>query len=842
MGNDALTRDLAVIGGTGFLGRHFVAAARRLGRRVRMLVRETAAARGGAINGAINGVADRRRGRRRDRRRRDRICPGRSRDAAALTRLITPGATVVNFAWSGTTAPADAVRQARQLAAACREARAHALLHCSTAAVFGACGGASVITDETAPRPADSYGRVKLAVDDMLRQELEGRVPLALLRPASVFGAGGEGLVKLIAEIASGGGLASYLRSCLFDRRLLHLVPVETVVEAFLFVEARVGSSGSRHLITHLITADDEPLNQYRAMERRLMQLFDVPDHRWPRVPMPPAALRVALRAGQRVASLPFTPFDDGGLRALGFRPPVAFDAAVESFAAWYRARAGVAPHRRATGAGVVTTPHASLEGRPLVSIVIPTYNRAAYLGEAIESVLAQDYAPIELIVIDDGSTDDTQAVLKRYAGRCLCEVQENQGQSRTLNRGWQLARGEIVGYLGDDDCLRPGAVAALVRALMADRDAVMAYGDYSLIDSASRVIRQIVFRPRPYVEMVRDLRVMPGPGALHRRAALMAAGPWDPEFRLTPDLDFYLRLGLLGRFVHVPGELAAFRVHESSATFRPADPQVVEEPLRVARRFFARGDLPPEIRAAERSASAYAALMLARGHMRAHRFGAAARSLRLALQLRVARAVPVVWLPPDVQRRRQSSLLPDAVAPALVEGVAMKVLIVSHLLAREIGGGVMMRSIAVARALVREGLDVHLLGTDTGMTPADVRPSRGPAGHAGAQRTATVRRAASRRGTGVAARARCGRGAAVQSLDAAERIGVSGRTQARRAACHLPIRRADLGHAIAPDQTRLPGHRRRASHPRGRALRRDDRAGADGRRGVRRAGQIGWT
>jgi glycosyltransferase involved in cell wall biosynthesis len=280
-----------------------------------------------------------------------------------------------------------------------------------------------------------------------------------------------------------------------------------------------------------------------------------------------------------------------------------------------------------------MTMPHAFLEDGPLVSIVIPTYNRAAYLGEAIESVLAQDYAPIELIVIDDGSTDDTQAVLERYAGRCRCEVQENQGQSRTLNRGWQLARGEILGYLGDDDCLRPGAVAALVRALMADRDAVMAYGDYSLIDSASRIIRQIVFRPRPYVEMVRDLRVMPGPGALHRRAALMAAGPWDPEFRLTPDLDFYLRLGLLGRFVHIPGELAAFRIHERSATFRPADPQVVEEPWRVARRFFARGDLPPEIRAAERSASAYAALMLARGHMRAHRFGAAARSLRLAVR-----------------------------------------------------------------------------------------------------------------------------------------------------------------------------------------------------------------
>jgi glycosyltransferase involved in cell wall biosynthesis len=275
-----------------------------------------------------------------------------------------------------------------------------------------------------------------------------------------------------------------------------------------------------------------------------------------------------------------------------------------------------------------VITPHE----RPLVSIVIPTYNRAAYLGEAIDSVLAQDYTPIELIVIDDGSTDDTPAVLSRYAGRCRSEAQQNQGQSRTLNRGWQLARGEILGFLGDDDCLRPGAVTALVHALIADRGAVMAYGDYSLIDSTSRVARQIVLQPRPYVEMVRDLRVMPGPGALQWRAAVMAAGPWDPEFRVAPDLDFYLRLGLLGRFVHVPRELAAFRVHESSATFRSADPHAVKEPLRVVRRFFARDDLPPEIRAAEPSACAYAALMLARGHLREHRFGAAAHSLRLAV------------------------------------------------------------------------------------------------------------------------------------------------------------------------------------------------------------------
>lgn len=331
-GCHASTRDLAVLGGTGFLGRHFVAAARRLGRRVRMLVRDPAAMTDPAMTGAVMSGGP------------SVYVRGDLDDAASLARLITPGVTVVNFAWSQGTAPADAVRQARQLAAVCREAPAHALLHCSTAGVFGGCDRVPVVADETTPRPADSYGRAKLAVDDTLWHELHGRVPLALLRPTAVFGAGGDNLVDLIAAILSGNGLASYLRSCLFDRRFLHLVPVETVVEAFLFVEARVGPSGSRHLIT----ADHEPLNRYRAMERHLMELFGVRDHRWPRVPMPPAALRLALRARGRVAALPFTRFDDDGLRALGFRPPVPFETAVASFAAWYSACAGATGRRRA--------------------------------------------------------------------------------------------------------------------------------------------------------------------------------------------------------------------------------------------------------------------------------------------------------------------------------------------------------------------------------------------------------------------------------------------------------------------------------------------------------------
>src|SRR5690349_6912099 len=96
---------------------------------------------------------------------------------------------------------------------------------------------------------------------------------------------------------------------------------------------------------------------------------------------------------------------------------------------------------------------------QPLVSIVIPSYNHARYLAAAIESVLAQDHPRVELIVIDDGSTDGSAAVLEKYRGRFHWEVQRNQGQAATMNRGWRLSRGEILAYLSADDVLLPQAV-----------------------------------------------------------------------------------------------------------------------------------------------------------------------------------------------------------------------------------------------------------------------------------------------------------------------------------------------------------------------------------------------
>src|SRR6185503_111739 len=96
----------------------------------------------------------------------------------------------------------------------------------------------------------------------------------------------------------------------------------------------------------------------------------------------------------------------------------------------------------------------------PLVSIVIPAYNLGHYVGATIDSVLAQDYPRVELIVIDDGSKDDTREVLARYTGRMRWESQPNAGQVAAMNRGWGMASGEILSWIGADDLLLPDAVS----------------------------------------------------------------------------------------------------------------------------------------------------------------------------------------------------------------------------------------------------------------------------------------------------------------------------------------------------------------------------------------------
>lgn len=253
----------------------------------------------------------------------------------------------------------------------------------------------------------------------------------------------------------------------------------------------------------------------------------------------------------------------------------------------------------------------------PVVSVVIPSYNHARFLEQAIESVLAQDYPHLELIVIDDGSTDGSVEVLRKYTGRFHWERQENQGQAAAVNRGWRMARGELLGYLSADDFLLPHAVRASADRLARNLETVVCYCDFNLVDPEGRHIRRVQAPDFDYRRMVTQGVCPPGPGAFFRRAAFEKAGPWDGAFRQYGDYDFWLRLGLLGRFERIPEVLASYRVHEGSQSFSQAAGRPTDEAVRIVEKLFADPRVPPALRAARSQALSSAYLQAARLEVR---------------------------------------------------------------------------------------------------------------------------------------------------------------------------------------------------------------------------------
>lgn len=270
----------------------------------------------------------------------------------------------------------------------------------------------------------------------------------------------------------------------------------------------------------------------------------------------------------------------------------------------------------------------------PLVSVVIPTYNHASHLKEAIDSVLNQDYQHVELIVLDDGSTDNTRSILEGYGEKFRWETQKNMGQSATLNKGWGMARGEILAYLSADDLLLPQAVSKSVECLLNNPDATLSYCDFYLIDPESRVVRWVVTPEYDFHEMVTTFSCAPSAGAFFWRSAFVKTGGWDPDIRRFPDIDCWLRLGLHGRFVRIPELLAAFRVHEGSQSFAETPVERAEEAIRVIENFYALPNLPAEVLPAKDKAMGNARLLVSQLHLRSGRYRSAFREIYKAAKL----------------------------------------------------------------------------------------------------------------------------------------------------------------------------------------------------------------
>lgn len=202
----------------------------------------------------------------------------------------------------------------------------------------------------------------------------------------------------------------------------------------------------------------------------------------------------------------------------------------------------------------------------PLISVVVPTYNRAALLDQAINSVLQQDYQQWELLVVDDGSTDDTMAVLRTYEKepRIRGFSQPNSGQAVARNRGLREASGQFIAFLDSDNLWLPHKLATQAAYLASHPEVDVLYGDIETIDIEGRVLAGPSAQARHSGMVWKQLLVdnfVNFNTSVVRTEKLREVGGMDESVRRADDYDLWLRLSTVARFQYLPGVVAQYRV-----------------------------------------------------------------------------------------------------------------------------------------------------------------------------------------------------------------------------------------------------------------------------------------
>ncbi len=213
------------------------------------------------------------------------------------------------------------------------------------------------------------------------------------------------------------------------------------------------------------------------------------------------------------------------------------------------------------------------MDDTPLVSIVTPSYNQARFLPATIESVLGQTYPNIEYIIIDGGSSDDSQQIIRRYAERLAYWVSEpDQGQTDAINKGFARANGQVLAWLNSDDTYQPNAVAEAVDYLKLHPQVGLVYGQAGYIDEHGRQIGQFPAAQTDYQRLRRGYVHIPQQAAFWRADLWQQVGPLDPSYYFAMDYDLWLRLARVSQIRYVPRLWANFRLHSGAKTIADDD------------------------------------------------------------------------------------------------------------------------------------------------------------------------------------------------------------------------------------------------------------------------------
>lgn len=258
---------------------------------------------------------------------------------------------------------------------------------------------------------------------------------------------------------------------------------------------------------------------------------------------------------------------------------------------------------------------------QPAVSVIVPAYDAEKYLAAALDSIRAQTLSTWQAIVVDDGSTDGSAAVLERYRGDSRIEIirQEHSGPAAARNRGLARCAAEYVAFLDADDLWVPTYLEEMLHELRANPAAVAAFTGWQYVDRTGQPMPQAIIPSPSSGRQLRDDLLWRNPlvssGVVVRRRALDACGGFDTEFTQAQDWDMWLRLLAVGPFIAVPKRLVWYRTHGENITENVAVAETYR--LKVLRRHLRIDDDPARWSDAQRQAIGYTFFVSALAYFR---------------------------------------------------------------------------------------------------------------------------------------------------------------------------------------------------------------------------------
>ena len=229
-----------------------------------------------------------------------------------------------------------------------------------------------------------------------------------------------------------------------------------------------------------------------------------------------------------------------------------------------------------------------------MITVITPVYNGADFIVQTVESVLAASAGfDVEYILVNDGSTDNTLEKLTQFGDSIIIISKVNGGESSAVNRGLQLAKGDLVLIVSADDPLPSNKIFADAEVYFSQNSNVVAwYPNWRIIDGQGREIRTVEVDEYSDELLIGRFRCLPGPGTLIRKSAALSINGRNEKWTFVGDYDFWLRLSRVGQLVKRDKMLAQWRFHDQSTSIAQRGARMASERIGVIEEFIGANQL----------------------------------------------------------------------------------------------------------------------------------------------------------------------------------------------------------------------------------------------------------